>query len=538
MKRQGQKRNGILFAVAAGAVFAAFGAFGAAAGGGARDNDSLAWRPKERWRGFNLLTMFIKDKKPDPAPGAIPPGFGYANAQDFREDDFQIIHDWGFNFVRIPLDYRYWVRGFEPLNVDEAVLAKLDRAIELGGRYGIHVQIAMHRVPGYRTGLSSAQAGGDILKDAKMQDRTCAIWADLARRYRDVPNERVSFNLLNEPPDESPDGLLYAAVAKKMIEAIRREDPKRLIFSDGLRGGKFPCKALFGIPGVGQAGRGYVPRGFITGGKGWPITLDSPQGVFANVGKPAWHAPFSVTGLPACAVELTFGSVSGPVTLVAKADGAVVGRISLDPTKKTGDRQWRKAFYVPRWKTWQGDYRGVERLELPRGAKRLTIQVESGDWLAVSSLTVVSPDGQRRAQLVFDNTFGKPSGFEQKFLGWDGVNFAAAGASARDRRYPDSPGKEFLYRKFFQPWEEAEKAGVFVMIGEFGAAHANLPHAIAKPWLEDMMGIWKDFGWGWAVWGLYRDKFGVLDNARTDVSLEDFRGHKLDRPSLEILLRN
>jgi len=105
-------------------------------------------------------------------------------------------------------------------------------------------------------------------------------------------------------------------------------------------------------------------------------------------------------------------------------------------------------------------------------------------------------------------------------------------------RYPDNPGKEYLYRQFFQPWEEAEKAGVYVMIGEFGAVHRNIPHDVAMRWMEDLMDVWQDRGWGWSVWGLFRDKYGILDNDRKDVQLEDFRGHKLDRAMLELLQRH
>ena len=53
-------------------------------------------RPSVRWRGFNLLEMFIMGNDRTP--------------KEFREEDFQIIRDWGFNFVRLPMDYRYWIK--------------------------------------------------------------------------------------------------------------------------------------------------------------------------------------------------------------------------------------------------------------------------------------------------------------------------------------------------------------------------------------------------------------------------------------------
>ncbi len=43
-----------------------------------------------RWRGFNLPNLF-----------------SYYHYKDFEEEDFKWISDWGFDFVRIPLNYRF-----------------------------------------------------------------------------------------------------------------------------------------------------------------------------------------------------------------------------------------------------------------------------------------------------------------------------------------------------------------------------------------------------------------------------------------------
>ena len=34
--------------------------------------------------------------------------FPYQADGMFREDDFRWMRDWGFNFVRLPMDYRFW----------------------------------------------------------------------------------------------------------------------------------------------------------------------------------------------------------------------------------------------------------------------------------------------------------------------------------------------------------------------------------------------------------------------------------------------
>jgi endoglucanase len=66
----------------------------------------------------------------------------------------------------------------------------------------------------------------------------------------------VSFDLLNEPariPEET-----YVRVVKRLVEAIRAEDPQRLIIADGLQWGRDPVFGLADL-GIAQSTRGYDP---------------------------------------------------------------------------------------------------------------------------------------------------------------------------------------------------------------------------------------------------------------------------------------
>ena len=491
------------------------------------------WRPSVRWRGFNVLSMFIKGNRPDAPAGTIPPGFCYKNPQEFREDDFQMMQDWGMNFARIPLDYRYWIKDGNPEEFDETAMGYIDRLLALGKRHGIHIMLNFHRAPGYMVARPVSETG-DVWNDPKMQALCAKHWAFFARRYRGIPNEELSFNLFNEPPDM--DDAQYGKVAKIMIDAIRREDPKRFIVSDGIGGGRRPCRALFGIPGVGQATRGYSPSSFVHGGgKVWPISPTSPIGVFATARKKGWYAPFSIADLPACDIELSFGRVSGKGTMVAWADGEKVAEFTIDPVGKDRDPLWKDTRLEKQWNVWQGTYLGTERISLPKGAKTFTLEVKEGDWITVNHMHFVAKDGKMQADLPFSAQYGNTTGFAQRFTGWKGTaSFVCADPDAMAWRYPGEPGKEFLYRNVFRPWDEAIAAGVFVMVGEFGIS-PSAPHAAMLAWLNDNLELWDERGWGWAVWGLFRDHFGCLDNGRTDVPLEDYRGHKLDRAMLELL---
>jgi endoglucanase len=93
--------------------------------------------------------------------------------------------------------------------------------------------------------------------------------------------------------------------------------------------------------------------------------------------------------------------------------------------------------------------------------------------------------------------------------------------------------KDRLRRERIAPWKALEAKGVGIHIGEWGT-HQFTPHPAAIAWMRDMSDLWKEAGWGWALWNLHGN-FGVLDSGRNDIDYEDFRGRKLDRPMLELL---
>ena len=50
----------------------------------------------------------------------------------------------------------------------------------------------------------------------------------------------------------------------------------------------------------------------------------------------------------------------------------------------------------------------------------------------------------------------------------------------------------------------------------------------------ELQALWRDAGWGWAMWN-FRGDFGPLDSKRSDVPYETFHGHQLDRAMLEMI---
>jgi len=190
-----------------------------------------------RWRGFNLLEKFDARR-----------------SGPFRESDFDLIRQWGFDFVRLPMSYHCWGSPADWKKIDEKVLKDVDQAVELGRQRGIHVNINFHRAPGYC--VNPPEEPASLWTDAAALDACAEHWAHFARRYKGICSEQLSFDLLNEPPDVPEEQ--YLRVHRRLVEAIRQEDEARLIIIDGLKWGRTPVHGAAELK-VAQSTRGYTP---------------------------------------------------------------------------------------------------------------------------------------------------------------------------------------------------------------------------------------------------------------------------------------
>jgi endoglucanase len=125
-----------------------------------------------RWRGFNLLEKFTARRNGNPP---------------FRKADFEMMQEWGFDFARLPMSYHCWSQP-DPehrLNMDEAQLKHVDEAVELGRKHNIHINLNLHRAPGYC--VNPPKEPLDLWKDSAALDACAHHWAAFAKRYKGLP---------------------------------------------------------------------------------------------------------------------------------------------------------------------------------------------------------------------------------------------------------------------------------------------------------------------------------------------------------------
>ena len=460
-----------------------------------------------KWRGFNL-------------PGKY---YGLEDAQKV-EDDFRMISELGFNFVRLCLDYRRYVAKDDWLAFNETALKEIDNAVGCAAKYKIHLCLDLHQAPGFGIGIPRT-----ICTDPRAQEAFIAHWTMFAKRYKEIPVENLSFNLVNEPVGGTAEQWL--GIFTRAIEAVHVQSPGRIIVVDGFAcaKGRIPFPELATMPNVVQAARGYCPIALTHYKMTWDWT--------GNVDKwavPTWPlipgmfygprgkelAPLVLNGevKEGAEISLHVYQVSGKALLVAKADGRKIWEKVFEPG--AGDGEWKKVVLRKDATGYDNIYDKEYSFKIPHNASKLAIENVEGNWLSFSGVSIRTPDG-KKFRIAADATW-----LDQKL---PELRLSAEGGL---QPLPDfDPGKRLSDE--FQPWLDIAANGAPVFIGEFGA-YNKTPHDATLAWMKCHLEQWKTAKVGWALW-TFRGGFGILDSGRSDVEYEDFNGHKLDKKMLELL---
>jgi aryl-phospho-beta-D-glucosidase BglC (GH1 family) len=218
-----------------------------------------------RWKGFNLLDYFspFPDRNPD--------------ASKTTEDDFRWMADWGFNFVRLPMAYpRYLefdrsvqIRRDDFYKINFKVVDEIEKLVMMAHKYGLHMSLNLHRAPGYCINAGFYEPF-NLWKDKDAQDAFNFHWGMWAERFKNIPREKISFDLLNEPAfredmndqfskSSALPGDLYRMIAKGAADVIRSSNPNHLVIADGNNVGNQVTPELFDL-NIGQSCRGYYPH--------------------------------------------------------------------------------------------------------------------------------------------------------------------------------------------------------------------------------------------------------------------------------------
>src|SRR5215471_17030185 len=144
-----------------------------------------------RWRGFNLTDF----NSPNPS-----------SRQGTADDELKWIVDWGFNFIRLPMAYPRYVdfdhskhiTPEEVCKINEQEVDRIEAFVRKAQDQRLQVSLNLHRAPGYCINAGFYEPF-DLWKSKEAQEAFNFHWGMWAKRFKNVPAKKISFDLLNEP---------------------------------------------------------------------------------------------------------------------------------------------------------------------------------------------------------------------------------------------------------------------------------------------------------------------------------------------------
>jgi len=465
-------------------------------------------------KGFNLLGKFDNNWSND----------------GFKEKEFQAVQNLGFNFVRLPIDYRtYTLSGNWNFFVDNSV-KNIDNAISWGEKYNVHVCLNLHRAPGYcvnSTHNLPANQQLDLWIDPVAQNAFVNHWKYFAERYKDVSPAILSFNLVNEPSNVSEED--YVTVMKQAIKAIHNITPERLIFVDGLNYAGDVILSLKDEPNIAQAFHSYQPfrlthykAGWVDGSDSWPVPswpILAINSYLYGTWKSELKSPLVFLGNfeAGTVITINVNQVSIRSTLRIKADNQTIyskefvcGAEPDDDFTEVINTQW--------------GYQNISNkdysLVLEDSASKLSVENSDGDWMTLNSISIKNGNDSTTYYLG-DNSWGKKQSTYK---------------IEQNGKIKTEEGEDLTpFEDYKTNFALAKANNIPFMVQEFGV-YNQTPHTTTLAFLNDLIEFCNEQNVGWALWNL-NGSFGILNSGRSDCTYEPYNGYLLDRQMFEILQR-
>lgn len=143
-------------------------------------------------------------------------------------DDILQIREWGFDHVRLPVDYDVLENKNAPGKYLDSGFDAIYRCLAWCAAADLRVILDLHKAPGY---AFDEQNQNDFETNLARQNHFIALWKEITWRFASVNQDLLAFELLNEVVFE--DATKWNEIVEKTLKAIRTIDHDRLIFFGG-----------------------------------------------------------------------------------------------------------------------------------------------------------------------------------------------------------------------------------------------------------------------------------------------------------------
>ena len=160
------------------------------------------------------------------------------------EDDIREIKNFGFDHVRVPVDYN--VLEDEDGNIKESGFAYLTNCFNWCEKYDLKMLIDLHECYGYSFDPSKKTDKRKFFYDEALQERFLKLWDEIATRFKDK-TDRVAFEPLNEVVHYDVKDA-WNELLVKYITRMRKIVPNAFIIVGGVCYNSVSCVKYINVP--------------------------------------------------------------------------------------------------------------------------------------------------------------------------------------------------------------------------------------------------------------------------------------------------
>jgi endoglucanase len=199
------------------------------------------------------MFKFKQARSPKEIAGVLEALIGATEASRFwtqfrdvyiAKEDIAFLKATGFNTVRVPLNWRLFVKPGESGadRFEGSGWSLLDRLVQWCREAGLRVIIDLHAAPGGQTGVNHDDGPGFPLTFyvPRYRQLTIALWQQLAAHYRDE-TAILGYDLLNEPISPYSDmnylNPQLEPLYRDIVAAVRSVDPNHVVLLAGAQWG-------------------------------------------------------------------------------------------------------------------------------------------------------------------------------------------------------------------------------------------------------------------------------------------------------------
>jgi endoglucanase len=182
---------------------------------GAQDELGFA-RARHLRRGINLSMWYAQDHDL-----YNPTGGAEKLASYITPADFKLVHDLGFDHVRLSIDPQPLIADKTTGALRPEAIARLDETVTQITATGLVVVLDIHPEPEWVKTSESPEGTADFF----------AFWKSFAQHYADTNPEKVYFEVMNEP--NGVDLYRWAGEEAKAVAIIRSQAPRHTIIAGG-----------------------------------------------------------------------------------------------------------------------------------------------------------------------------------------------------------------------------------------------------------------------------------------------------------------